>query len=124
MSLTERSWQLVASLSQVVLCARGISGLDVRVSRRMSLPGASKITQLLNGVDHKDGVGLVAVVDQALAELESQGMVWTAGSSPASRSASLQPRWLGSERRRRSQPRRRHSVLGFLLAANGWRRLH
>ena len=77
MSLTERSWQLVASLSQVVLCARGSSGLDFRVSRRMSLPGASKITQLLNGVDQKDGVGLVAVVDQVLAELESQGMVWT-----------------------------------------------
>ena len=43
----------------------------------MSLPGASKITQLLNGVDQKDGVGLVAVVDQVLAELESQGMAWT-----------------------------------------------
>lgn len=48
----------------------------------MALSGAPKINQLLRDVDQKEGLGLVAVVDQVLTELESMGDAWSAQIRP------------------------------------------
>ena len=71
--------QIIALIVQarVLLYAVGISFLVLSSESPMAISGAGKIVALLAGVDQNDGIGLVAVVDQVLAELEVMGMAWS-----------------------------------------------